>query len=161
MPGHNHVGTNILGQPDDYFNVSLSLRCHLAIYLVAWCCLHEQFCLIGKVLHVYDSYCEKNCLPNICSEFVFSFFLFICSLLNYICAKDSNLNWNRQCPSGFLYTSIHLLITLFLLLWDLIHMFVCQRCHGLAMQGPLNKPIFLFRPNTIILLKFTLEQISC
>lgn len=58
---------------------------------------------------------KKNRLPNICSEFVFVFFFIFIYLfpIELNLHKDTNLDWNLQCPSGFLHTSIHLLITLF------------------------------------------------
>lgn len=64
---------------------------------------------------------KKNRLPNICSEFVFVFFFIFIYLfpIELNLHKDTNLDWNLQCPSGFLHTSIHLLITLFFYCYEI------------------------------------------
>lgn len=56
------------------------------------------------------------CLTSVLNLFFFSFIFIYLFPIELNLHKDTNLDWNPQCPSGFLHTSIHLLITVFFLL---------------------------------------------
>lgn len=60
------------------------------------------------------------CLTSVLNLFLFFFFIFIYLFpIELNLHKDTNLDWNLQCPSGFLHTSIHLLITLFFYCYEI------------------------------------------